>query len=397
MLKRMIGVAGLAPALLLGACAGDPDAAEDSCKDAPGVVCTWAGSGELGFNGDGLALTQSDLYWPVGITFADDDTAYVLDWQNHRVRRVTPSGTFETVIGTDFVGDGPSAHAHGEPTSDLVPPGAPGTQVELNHPTAMVPQADGSLLLVAWHNHKIRRYDPHTGLVLVTCGRGAGFAGDGGPASSALLNQPSQLVIGPDGTQFVLDQRNQAIRRIASDGTIETVAGTPTKPGFSGDGGLPTAAQFDFPTGANPPPSGGLALDSAGNLYVADTLNHRIRKVDFEQQQITTIAGTGEAAFSGDGGPAMEAALDNPRTLAVGPDGRLYVADELNHRIRAIDLDQGTIETVVGTGEAAFSGDGGPATEAALNRPSGLAFDSHGALYVVDTFNTRIRRVGASQ
>ena len=374
-------------------CSGsESESGEAACADAPGVICTWAGSGELGYNGDGLALRDSDLYWPVGLTFADDDTAYVLDWQNHRVRRVTPEGTFETVIGNGFVGDGPENLAE---VSDLVAPGAPGTDVILNHPTQMVPQADGSLLLVAWHNHKIRRFDPATGLVLVTCGRGAGFSGDGGPASKALLNQPTQLAIAPNGAQFVLDQRNQVVREIDGNGTISTVAGTPTKPGFAGDGGEPLSAQFSFPTGSNPPPAGGLALDAAGNLYVADTNNHRIRRVDFETNEITTVAGTGEPAYSGDGGPATEAALNNPRTLAIGPDGRLYVADEMNHRIRAVDLESGVIETVAGTGDAKFSGDGGPATEASLDRPAGLAFDSTGALFIVDTYNSRIRRVGA--
>jgi sugar lactone lactonase YvrE len=209
------------------------------------------------------------------------------------------------------------------------------------------------------------------------------------------LNQPSQLVLARDGAQFVLDQRNQIIRKISADGTLETVAGTPMKAGFAGDGGAPLDAQFSFPAGPNPPPAGGLTLDDAGNLYVSDSANHRIRKVDFEANEISTIAGSGEPAFSGDGGPATEATLDNPRALAFGPDGRLYVADENNHRIRAIDLESGIIVTVAGNGEDGFSGDGGPATEATLDRPSGLAFDSTGALYIVDSYNSRIRRVGA--
>jgi sugar lactone lactonase YvrE len=322
-----------------------------------------------------------------------DDTAYVADWQNHRVRRVTPEGTFELAVGSPegFTGDGPEDLAE---YTDLKAPGAPGDKVQLNHPTGLVPQPDGTLLIVAWHNHKIRRFDPATGLVLVECGRGPGFTGDGGPASAGLLNQPSQLVLARDGAQFVLDQRNQVIRKIDADGDLQTVAGTPMKPGFSGDGGAPLDAQFSFPTGSNPPPAGGLALDDAGNLYVSDTANHRIRKIDFEANEMSTVAGTGEAAYSGDGGPATEAALSNPRTLAIGPDGRLYVADENNHRIRAIDLETGIIDTVVGNGERGFSGDGGPATEASLDRPAGFAFDSQGALYVVDTYNSRIRRVG---
>lgn len=388
-----IGFVGAVGALWLAGCGSEPAAGVD-CASTPGVVCTWAGSGELGFNGDGLALTASDLYWPVSITFAEDDTAYVLDWQNHRVRRVTDAGTFETVIGTGFVGDGPTEDPSDPNTySDLASPGAPGTKIDLNHPTALVPRGDGTLLLVAWHNHKIRQYDPQTGLVLVTCGRGAGFSGDEGPAGAALLNQPTQLAITPDGAQLVLDQRNQIIREIDTEGVIRTVAGTPTKAGFAGDGGAPLAAELNFPTGSNPPPAGGLALHPDGTLYVADTANHRIRRIDFDNDLITTIAGTGEAGYSGDGGPAIDAALNNPRMLALGPDGRLYVADEHNHRVRAIELATGTIDTVIGTGAPAFSGDGGPASLAAVNRPAGVAFDRAGALYVADTYNSRIRRI----
>jgi sugar lactone lactonase YvrE len=382
--------------MLLAGCGGGGETeTATACPDAPGVICTWAGSGEVGHNGEGLALTESALYWPSAITFVADDTAYIADWQNHQIRHVTTEGTLELAVGSPdgFSGDGPDQEDLDE-YSDLQAPGAPGDKVQLNHPTGIVAQADGTLLIVSWHNHKIRRFDPATGLVLVECGRGPGFTGDGGPASAGLLNQPSQLVLAHDGAQFVLDQRNQVIRKIDVDGNLETVAGTPMKPGFSGDGGAPLDARFSFPTGANPPPAGGLAIDDAGSLYVSDTANHRIRKIDFEADEISTIAGNGDAAFSGDGGPATEAALDNPRTLAFGPDGRLYVADENNHRIRAIDLETGIIDTVAGSGEPGFSGDGGPATEALLDRPGGLAFDSHGALYIVDTYNSRIRRVG---
>jgi hypothetical protein len=201
------------------------------------------------------------------------------------------------------------------------------------------------------------------------------------------------MAVAEDGTQFILDQRNQVIRRIDADGIITTVAGTLKQPGFAGDGASPVSAQFNFPTGSNPPPGGGLALDAAGNLYVSDTLNHRIRKIDFEADTITTIAGTGAPGYAGDGGPATEAELDNPRKLSMGPDGRLYVGDEYNHRIRAIDLRTGIIETVAGNGEKGYAGDGGPATETALNQPSGVSFDAAGNMYVIDTDNHRIRRI----
>ena len=377
-------------ALLLTACStstGPDSTPQARCTDAPGVICTWAGTGEAGFNGDGLPRLASDLYWPVDITFVPSgETAYLLDWNNHRVRRVTLEGTLVTAIGTDFVGDGPYDE------SDQVPPGAPGTEVHLNHPTHLLPLADGTLLLTAWHNHKLRLYDPQTGLVQVLCGAGPGFAGDGGPARDALLSQPPQTVLGPDGGLYILDQRNQRVRKIDRDGIITTVVGT-GEAGFAGDGGSPLHAQLQFPAGANPPPAGSLAFDPQGRLYIADALNHRIRRVDFDRDRIETVAGTGAADFSGDGGPALSAALNNPRDLAFGPDGRLYIADEFNHRIRALELATGIIETVVGSGAAGFSGDGGPALSAALNRPAGLDFDPQGRLYIADAYNHRIRRV----
>jgi sugar lactone lactonase YvrE len=373
--------------LMLGLAGCAADLRNTSCVNEPGVICTWAGTGEAGFDGDGNVLTESSFYWPIDITIDKKLGTYVLDWNNHRVRKLEKNGTFKTVIGTDFVGDGP------DDLSDQTLPGAPGTSVNLNHPTQLVPMADGTLTLVSWHNHKLRSYDPKTGLVTVTCGSMPGFGGDGGPAKKAKLNQPSQLVVDDDGTQYVVDQRNEVIRSIAPDGTMGTMAGTPTMAGFDGDGGPADKAKLNFPAGPNPLPGGGLALDGSGNLYISDTLNHRIRKVDLATKEITTVAGTGEQGFSGDRGPALEAKLSSPRKLAIGPDGRLYVADQMNDRIRAIDLKKGTIVTVAGNGKRGYSGEGGPPEQASLDRPASITFGEEGALYIVDTYNSRIRRV----
>ena len=182
------------------------------------------------------------------------------------------------------------------------------------------------------------------------------------------------------------------MRKIDSNGIITTVVGTGVA-GFAGDGGSPRDAQLQMPAGANPPPAGALVFDPQGRLYIADALNHRIRRVDFDRDLIETVAGTGVADGGGDGDPALSAALNNPRDLAFGPDGRLYIADEFNHRIRALDLATGIIETVAGSGEEGFSGDGRPALSAALNRPAGIDFDLQGQLYIADTYNHRIRRV----
>src|SRR5690606_26190744 len=218
---------------------------------------------------DRLPARHTDLYWAMDMELAPDGTPYLLDWDNHLVRRVLDDGTVETVIG-DFVGDGPPD------MSDLAPPGADGLTVNLNHPTDIQFDLEGNLILAAWHNHKLRVWDPESGLVYVMCGRGAGYAGDGGPVEDALFSQPSRIVRNDDGSIYVLDQRNHRVRLIDSDGTIRTVVGT-GEPGFGGDGGSPLEARLEFEAGGNPEPSGGLAVDDEGTLYIADSLNHRIR------------------------------------------------------------------------------------------------------------------------
>jgi sugar lactone lactonase YvrE len=143
----------------------------------------------------------------------------------------------------------------------------------------------------------------------------------------------------------------------------------------------------------NPEPGGSITVDAEGRVYLADTYNNRIRRIDFTAGTVTTIAGNGTAGYGGDGGPATAAMLNLPRDLELGPDGRLYIADTDNHRIRAVDLGTGVITTIAGNGQAGFSGDGGPATEASFARPFGVAFDRQGQMYVADTFNNRIRKV----
>lgn len=383
----LLGIVSLA--MVAAGCTSSDPAAADPCAGPAGTICTWAGDGEPGFDGDGNLLLESSFYWPTDMTFHADGRAWVVDWNNHRVRELK-NGRLQTVIGTDFIGDGP------DDKSDLTAPGAQGTTIHLNHPTQLVANADGSMTLVSWHNHKLRRFDPNTGLVRVTCGRGAGYSGDGGMAEKALLNQPQAVVWAPDGSMFLADQRNQVIRRIAPGGTITTVAGTPNSPGFGGDGGDPQKAQFNLPTGSNPPPGGWIAVDKDGVLYVADTLNHRIRRIDLAKNVIDTVVGTGQAGFSGDGGKATDAQINNPREVDIGPDGRLYFADEYNNRVRAVDLTTGLIETIAGNGQGTYAGDGGPARDASLYRPAGLAFDTRGELFIIDTYNHRIRRVVGS-
>lgn len=396
---RWCVAAGLVGSLGVMGCESDPaPASAEPCDPAEGI-CTWAGDGFQGFDGDGNALLKSSFYWPIDLTFTEDGTAYVLDWNNHRVRQVQADGTLKTVVGNDFVGDGPLSAA------DNKSPGAPGTDITLNHPTQFLELPSGKMLLAAWHNHKLREWDPATGLGYVALGGPPAYAGDTGTAKKARVDQPTKVALRDDGSVYVLDMRNSVIRLIDMSGAdpavdsidkgiVSTVAGTPKTYDYTGDGGSPLAATFNFfpfEQFSNPPPGGALALDADGRLYVSDTLNHVIRRIDFEADTIETVAGTGEAGFGGDGGPATEAKLNNPQDIEIGPDGRLYVADQNNHRVRVFDPDAGTIETIAGNGTPGFSGDGGPAAEAGLNGPSGIGFDAAGLLYVADQLNNRIR------
>jgi sugar lactone lactonase YvrE len=379
------------------------------CTDVVGSICTYVGDGEFGFQGDGEDRLHTTLYWPFDMEFLPNGRRIVLDWNNHRVREILANDTVTTIMGTDFVGDGP------KDLSDLTPAGADPLTVDLNHPTDIQQFKNGDVLVAAWHNHKLRQINASDGRVRVLLGGPAGFLnppncpnGDNCAAKDARVNQPPRMVLDPDGNLFLIDQRNQRIRVLYNfdeereNAIIDTVAGlgVPPGPGYNGDGPA-LERQFSFPTGGNPEPSGGITLDADGVLYFADTNNNCVRKIEFadpgvfKQGTVTTIAGQcGQpAGFGGDDAPASAATMAFPQDLELGPDGKLYVADTNNHRVRVIDLSSGTITTIAGTGEKGYGGDGGPASAAKLNRPFGLAFDAHGDLYISDTFNSRIRKL----
>ena len=206
-------------------------------------------------------------------------------------------------------------------------------------------------------------------------------------SASVALQLPSAIAYDAQGNLYVAERAGHVVRRLAADGTVSMIAGTGTQ-GFSGDNGPATVAQLDSPQG--------LAVDSTGNVYIADTRNHRIREVVAATGLITTVAGTGKAGFSGDNGPAVSAQIDSPTALALDSAGNLFVADTRNHRVRRISLASGLIATVAGTGTEGFSGDNGPATAAGIDSPAGLAFDGANNLYLADTRNHRVRRVAAA-
>ena len=330
-----------------------------------------AGTGASGFSGDGDPAVTAQLRGPAGVAVDSAGNLFIADSGNDRIRRVDPSGTISTIAGTRqrrFSGDN-----------------GPATQARLHAPFGLATDNAGNLFIADYWNHRIRRVDP-TGTISTIAGTGErGHSGDGGPAVAARLNSPDGIVVDSAGNLFIADSSNHRIRRVGPLGTITTIAGTGAW-GFGGDNGPATQARLHAPSG--------LATDNAGNLFIADTRNQRIRRVD-PSGTITTVAGTGETGFSGDGGPAVAARLNIPTGIAVDRAGNLFITDSWNSRIRRVDP-SGTITTIAGTGRVGFSGDGGPAVAARLGYPEGVALDGSGNLYVNDRLNQRIRRVDPS-
>ena len=258
----------------------------------------------------------------------------------------------------------------------------PGVQTQLAYPYDVAVDGAGNLYIADTSNQRILRVDT-AGTITTFAGTGEeGYSGDGGPAVQALLNGPFGVAVDGAGNLYIADTFNHRIRRVDIAGTITTFAGTGEE-GDSGDGGPAVQTLLNNPFG--------VAVDGAGNLYIADRDNHRILRVDIAGT-ITTFAGTGDRGYSGDGGPAVQALLNEPFGVAVDGAGNLYIADSLNNRIRRVDA-SGTITTFAGTGDWGYSGGGGPAVQALLSRPRGVAVDGAGNLYIADSDNHSIRRV----
>jgi sugar lactone lactonase YvrE len=338
--------------------------------DTSGIITTVAGNGTYGFEGDGGPATSALLSTPLGLTAVGGDL-YFADSLNNLVRKITSTGVIITVAGNGELGfsgdDGPALAA------------------QLNSPEGVAVDGDGNLFIADFGNQRIRKVST-TGVISTIAGNGSeGFGGDGGPATSAELFRPSGIAFDGAGNLLVADSGNSRIRQITPSGVIATVAGNGLAD-FSGDGGPATSAALKAPRR--------VASDSAGNLFIADSGNNRIRKIA-PSGVISTVAGSGSGGFSGDGGPAPAAQLANPRDMAVTPDGNLFIADTGNRRVREV-TSVGTIATVAGNGSYGFSGDGGPASSAQLISPQGLALDPAGNLFISDSGNSRIRKVETS-
>ncbi len=279
------------------------------------------------------------------------------------------SWTIRTLAGTGepgYAGDGGSCR-----------------RAVLNEPKGLTVDASGNLVIADSENHVIRRLDRATGVITTL----AGVADEAGPQASAVQDVGERQSIDEDPFAETASTTLRGYKQQADlSGTVRYVVNGAAAPKrFSGDGGPAIQAHLNFPTA--------VVMDRQGNVYIADTMNHRVRVVDARTGIITTIAGVGQPRFGGDGGPATAAGLNEPAALGWNGKGTLYVADQSNNRIRAVDVATGHIRTVAGTGAAAYNGDGIPATEAALAGPSGLTCGEDGTLFIADTFNGRIRAI----
>ncbi len=398
-----------------------------------GIITTFAGTGTAGYAGDGGAAIAAQFNGPTGLTFDRAGNLFVADTGNNMVRRIAPDGTVAKVAGSGYAGYGGD--------------GAPAISAGLNEPEGVAVDASGYLYIADTFNNRVRRVAADGSIATFVANGYPGFSGDGGPAAGATLFFPTDVAVDAAGSLYIADLGDSRIRKVAA-GIITTIAGgtalAPAADGFaatsirlsgptglavdaagnvyiaegsigsgsgltegdyriwrvstngmlasvagdglnsfSGDAASASRAQLNTPSG--------MALDAAGNLYFADTMNHRVRRIS-PGGTIATVAGNALPGFSGDGGPATLAELNTPTAVAVDPQGNLYIADSGNNRVRKVTTD-GTVTTFAGNGNAALFGDGGPALAAALHGPRGVAFDAAGNLYIADTQNHCVRMV----
>ena len=387
---------------------------------ADGKISTAAGTGIMGYDGDGGSATKAAFSSPAGICIDSMNRLIIADAGNQLIRRIDEFGNIQSIAGTGtpgFSGDGGQARA-----------------AMLQNPHGLTTGASGNIYIADTHNQRIRKIDA-AGQITTIAGTGySGQAAANGPALAIRLQSPAAAAVAPSGEVYIADTSGNRIRKLDTQGQISTVAGTGSsasppsstllkapgavtaasqmlyiadrgdhrvlkvnlrgsssvvagngQAGFSGDGGMGRLAGLSYPSQ--------VAVDpTSADVYVADSGNHRIRRID-STGMISTFAGNGNPGFSGDGDSAVHAALNTPEGIAIDPAGRLIIADTYNNRIRAVGID-GRIMTIAGNGSAGFSGDGGGAQLAELNLPRGVDVDTSGNIFIADSFNNRIRKIG---
>lgn len=264
--------------------------------------------------------------------------------------------------------------------------GGPAEKAQVNNPFGLVRGPDGALYICDTDNHVIRRIDKN-GVISTMAGTAGkkGYAGDGGPATAALLNEPYEVRFDAGGSLFFVERMNHLVRRVdAKSGVISTVAGS-GKAGFGGDGGPATAAQFSQPHS--------IQFDAAGDLYVCDIVNHRIRRIDMKSGVISTFGGTGEKKMAADGSKIDGASLLGPRAIDFDKNGDVWLALREGNAVYRIDMKARTLHHVAGTGKSGFTGNGGPAKAATLSGPKGVSIGPDGNVYLADTESHSIRMI----
>ncbi len=434
---KNLTVLSLGLLLAIPACGGSDDTTAapgaTACDTSVvGNICVIAGSGENGYDegADDMALVALDarMNLPQDTLTAADGTVYILDWNNHRLRRLDAEGMLHWVAGRGELGGSLDDPENGD----------------FNHPTNIIFDAEGkNILIAAWHNSKVRTVDLSTGKVTDLAGDGKrAYYGDEGPALTASLDLPASLAIDPDGNLVIMDQANQVLRVVDAAGNIHRMAGRcivdaadpagpgkcadgveptacpdgmngpsgkavcgdpavwcakPCTPGYGGDDGPADQIRMAQPFGQSASPAGRIVINAAGEVFFADSSNNMIRRID-KDGMVHRVAGQPPEAgvqqngYEGDGGPALDAKLNYPVDLTFGDDGTLYFSDVFNHCIRAIDP-SGNISTVAGQcGVKGSSGNGGPATAATLKLPYGVEWID-GRLNITDTGNHQVKTV----
>ena len=337
-----------------------------------GIITTLAGTGERGYAGDGGPAVAALLSEPFMCAFDTAGNLYFAEAMNHCIRRVDrETGVIATIAGTGaegYSGDG-----------------GPATEATFNQPYSLQVDAKGDVYVVDRLNYVIRKIDAATGIITSVAGTGEqAYGGDGRPAVHAKFREPNDCFLDGRGGLLIADVQDQRIRRLdLASGIITTFAGNGAKERH-GDGLPATEASI---LGAR-----AVCMDRAGNTYIAEREGNGIRKVN-ANGVMSTVAGTGEFGYSGDGGPALAATWGGPKAIRCDHDGNLLVVDTENHAIRRIDAATGIVTTIAG-GRLGGDGDGGPAGEAAMDRPHGLEVDASGNIYIADSNNHRVRVVG---
>ena len=342
------------------------------------LITTIAGNDSAGYSGDGALAINAKLNGPSGIALDSIGNLYIADQLNNCIRFVSASsGIIYTIAGNGNPGSGGD--------------GGPAVNGLLNNPTSIAINKVGNLFISDTYNNTIRKIDLHTNIIYTVAGSDSlqGFYGDGGLADTAQFSNPTGLTFDQSGNLYVADTYNYRIRKInVTNGVISTVAGNGSTDGYSGDGHPADSASLNLPQG--------LAVDFAGNTYIADTYNNRIRKIAASTNIISTIAGNGTTGFIGDSIAATFAALNFPTSVYLDTSNNLYIADTYNQRIRVINQQTNYITTLAGNGSISYSGDGAMATFSNLWGPQGIASDTAGNLYISDTQNNRIRKINAT-